>query len=77
MKIKTASGVEFDYDMISEIPNPPRLYIHLLNTTLSSAMPVLFGEGGLPFEGYEDYRFVQSVADGYPGVNISLKKTFD
>ena len=62
MKIKTASGVEFDYDMISEIPNPPRLYIHLLNTTLPNAMSAIFSE---------------SVADGYPGVNISLKKTFD
>jgi len=77
MKIRTASGMEFDYDMITENPNPPRLYIHLLNTTLPSAMSVLFGEGGLPFVGYEDYRFLQSVADGYPGVTLSLKKTFD
>ena len=77
MKIKTVSGVEFDYDMLSENPNPPRLYIHLLNTTLPSVMSVLFSEGGLPFEGHEDYRFVQSVSDGYPGVSLSLKKTFD
>lgn len=77
MKIKTASGVEFDYDMISEIPNPARLYIHLQNTTLPDVMSVLSGENGLPFEGFSDYRFIQSVAIGHFGVNVALKKTFD
>lgn len=77
MKIKTASGVEFDYDMLSEINSPPRLYIHLQNTTLQNVMMVIFSEGGLPFDGYPDYRFLQSVSDSYPGVNLALKKTFD
>lgn len=76
MKIKTASGVEFDYDLLGEHYNPSRLYIHLQNTTLTEVMTVILGEGGLPFEGYPEYKFLQSISDGYPGVSISLKKNF-
>lgn len=77
MTVHTASGVEFNYDMASENPNPPRLYLHLTNTTLSNVMSVLSGEGGLPFDLFPDYRFLQSVSMGPYGVNVALKKTFD
>ena len=77
MTVHTESGIEFSYDMVSEIPNPPRLYLHLTNTTLANVMSVLSSEGGLPFDEFKDYKFLQSVAIGSFGVNVALKKTFD
>lgn len=77
MTVHTTSGVEFNYDMISEIPSPQRLYLHLTDTTLANVMGVLSQEGGLPFVEFQDYKFLQSVAMGPFGVNVALKKTFD
>lgn len=39
-KLKTASGLEFDCDMVSVIPSPPRCYLHIHNTPLSTIADV-------------------------------------
>lgn len=39
-KLKTASGLEFDCDMVSVIPSPPRCYLHIHNAPLSTIAAV-------------------------------------
>lgn len=38
--IKTATGKEFPCDMVSVIPSPPRCYLHIHNTPLSTIAAV-------------------------------------
>lgn len=77
MTVRTPSGKAFNCDMVSEIPSPPRLYLHLTNTTVNEVMLAVSGEDGLPIIGYEDFRYLQSVSTGPFGVNLALKKTPD
>lgn len=77
MIIHSTSGKEFECDMVSEIPIPPRLYLDLTNTTIADVATAITGENGLPFVEYPEYRFVQSIAMSPVGVNITLKKTFE
>ena len=73
MKVVTAKGKEFDCDSITFIPSPPRLYLHLMNVSLSDAM-VFYENGQLPIDGYPIFQNVQSVAvEGTARVKVSLK----
>lgn len=39
-KLKTATGKEFDCDMVSVIPSPPRCYLHIHNAPLAEIAAV-------------------------------------
>lgn len=73
MKVITAKGNEFECESITFIPSPPRLYLHLINTSVSDAT-VLYEEGQLPIEGYPAFNAVQSIStEGTARTKVSLK----
>lgn len=74
MKVKTAKGVEFDCDGILPLNTPPRLYLHLFNTSVEAVREVLEEDGQLPIEGYPLYNAIQSITSPSPSwVKVSLK----
>lgn len=72
--IKTASGREFECDMVAENPSPPRLYLHILNASLADVAAEFTNPAALPVEGFPMYDAFQSISMTPHGVNISLKK---
>ena len=76
MTVHTPNGKEFQYDMVSQHEDPPRLYLHLINTTFGDVASAVTGENGLPFVEYPEYPFIQSIAVSPDGANLALKKTY-
>lgn len=74
MMIKTASGREFECDMVAENPSPPRLYLHILNASLSEVAAEFTNPAALPVEGFPMYDAFQSISMTPYGVNVALKK---
>lgn len=72
MKVVTAKGEEFECEAITSIQTPPRLYLHLINTSIEAVSNAM--EGGLPIEGFPFYRTVQAISsEGGSAVKVSLK----
>ena len=77
MTVHTQSGKEFHCDMVSENPYPQRLYLHIINSSMTEVAAAVMGEDGLPLIEFPEYSFVQSLAMGPIGVNLALKKTYN
>ena len=72
MIIKTAKGTEFECEAMSSIQSPPRLYMHLIKTSVEEVTKVLSEE--LPIEGYPFFNTVQAVSpEGAAAVKVSLR----
>lgn len=76
MTVHTPNGKEFKCDMAAQHLDPPRLYLHLTETTFTDVVAVVTGENGLPFLEFPEYAFVQSISVTQGGVNLALKKTY-
>lgn len=74
MKIKTKTGTEFECDMVAENPSPPRLYLHILNSSVGEVAAAFTDASELPIDGYPDYTAFQSVSVTPEGVNVTMKK---
>ena len=72
--IKTASGKEFNCDMIAENPSPPRLYLHFPGASLPALAAIFTSPDELPIEEFPDYSAFQSISVTPFGVNVALKK---
>lgn len=72
MKIITATGKEYECEAITGIPEPPRLYLHLIDVDLEEIESTF--QDGLPIEGYPAYTKVQAVSpEGESRVKVSLR----
>lgn len=72
MKVITANGTEFECEAITFNPSPPRLYFHLINTSVETVARVFSKE--LPIEGYPFFNTVQSISpEGSASVKVSLR----
>lgn len=74
--VHTQSGKEFNCDMSAQHVDPPRLYLHLVDTSFADVVTAVTGENGLPFEEFPEYSFIQSISVTPIGVNLALKKTY-
>lgn len=63
MVIKTSNGTEYEFDNLQVQDNPPRMSLHIIGATIEEVANCVFGDGGLPFEGYEEYKHVQTISD--------------
>lgn len=78
-KLITASGLEFDCDMVSVIPSPPRCYLHIRNTPLATIVSVFSnpGEteqlwhGGNYISGFTK---LQAISDDDGAYRVTLRK---
>ena len=61
MTIRTARGKEFQCDMAVENPSPPRLYLSIINTTVSKIASTFTNPKELPVEGYTRYTAFSSM----------------
>ncbi len=73
MEIMTAKGKKFEYDMLVENPTPPRLYIHIINSSLPEVAAVFTDQSELPIVGMPRYTEFQSISATPYGVNVALK----
>ena len=72
MIIKTSKGTEFECEAITSIPSPPRMYLHLIRTSVEEVTNVLSKE--LPIEGYPFFNTVQAISpEGAAAVKVSLR----
>jgi len=74
LKIRTATGKEFDCNVVTASKEPPRLYVYVVNAQAKEAALVFTDETELPLEGYPAYTAFDSMnmtPDG--GINICLK----
>ena len=72
MIIKTSKGTEFECEAITSIQTPPRLYLHLINTSVEDVQAIIPNE--LPIVGYSYYTAVQAVSsEGGSAVKVSLR----
>lgn len=71
LKIKTATGKEFESDYAVTIPGIA--FIRIVNKTLEEVGEILSDEKELPLQGYEDFNSVASITDEQTGIKIILK----
>lgn len=72
MKVITSKGTEFECELITSIPSPQRLYLHLVNTSVEEVTRVFNEE--LPIDGYPFFTAVQAISlEGGMAVKVSLK----
>ena len=74
LTITTYTGKTFECDLAVENPSPSRLYMHIVNCSLSDVARTFTDEAELPIEGYPAYTAFDSMnvtPDG--GINICLK----
>ena len=74
MTITTATGKEYDCDMILENPSPPRLYLHIPGATVEEVSALFSDRAELPIQGYGKYREVQNIIATSSGVRVSLRE---
>lgn len=78
-KITTATGKEFDCDFFSSIPEPPRLYLNIVNTTFARVAEVFFNPTETMQLRCGRYYFAQftrlvSISPGNGAVQVALAK---
>lgn len=78
-KVKTATGKEFDCDFFSSIPEPPRLYLNIVNTTFSRVAEVFFNSAETVQLWCGQYYFAQftrlvSISPDNGSVQVALAK---
>ena len=74
MRVKTAKGKVFECEAVTSIPMPPRLYFHLVNTSVEEVEETFSDISQLPIDGYAPFNAVQSISpEGAASVKVSLK----
>ena len=75
MIIYTALGTAFECEAASSIQTPPRLYFHLVNTSMNVVQSAFQNPSQLPVQGYDGFTVLQSISsEGEDRVKVSLKK---
>lgn len=72
--ITTKQGKEFECDMVAENPMPPRLYFHIVNSTMADVASTFTAANQLPIKNYAAYTELQSISNAGGGINVALKK---
>lgn len=72
--VKTKSGKEFECDKITSTASPPRLFIHLVNTSVAEAAAVFTDPEELPLQGHKTYKTFDSIYGNDNGVDIILRR---
>ena len=74
MQVKTSVGNILECESITSIPSPPRLYLHLINTSIETANKIFVEENQLPLQEYPAFTEVQSISqEGSARVKVSLR----
>ena len=75
MTVITATGKEFEADLVVESTNPERLYVHIINSTVAEVATVFTSPSELPLVGYLGYTVFDSMnVTPTGGINVCLKK---
>lgn len=78
-KIKTATGKNFDCDMVSVIPSPPRCYLHIHNAPLSTIAAVFSNPSETVQLWHGDnyisgFNKLQAISDDNGAYRVTLRK---
>ena len=74
MQVKTSAGIPLECESITSIPSPPRLYLHLINSSIEDANRIFIEGNQLPLQGYPAFTEVQSISqEGSARVKVSLR----
>ena len=73
MTIKTSQNKTFNCDLAVTSPNPPRLYLHIVDADIADVAKVFTDKTELPIEGYPSYTEFDSMNMTQGGINICLK----
>lgn len=74
MQVKTSAGNTLECESITSIPSPPRLYLHLINTSIETVNKIFVEENQLPLQEYPAFTEVQSISqEGSARVKVSLR----
>lgn len=78
-KIRTATGKEFECDFFSCIPDPPRLYLNIVNASITDVAVAFSNHAETMQLWIENYYFAQytrlvSLAPQNGAIKVSLAK---
>ena len=78
-KLRTATGKEFDCDMVSVIHSPPRCYLHIHNTPLST-IAAIFDDPSETVQLWHGENYIsgfnklQAISDDDGAYRVTLRK---
>lgn len=73
IRVKTATGKEFESDFVGVSESPPRLYADIINSSLEEVVTTVMKQGELPLQGYEGFRTIDNIINGRNRVSLTLR----